>query len=548
MASLQELAKMARLRKNDKVGGRGSRKRIREILSILRKYDARHGLTPEKAVHILEDLGPTFVKLGQMASTHPDMLPQEYCDAFAKLQAEVEPMDFETVKEQIEHELGSPAEEIFSELDPIALGSASIAQVHKGTLKCNGKTVAVKVQRPGIVKKVKTDLYLMQQTIAVYEFFDPDKGQISFEQLVDELVRTTNDELDFDIEANNLIKFHENNKDRSDVYSPKCYKDYSTKAILTMDYVEGPRIGDPMVLKDYTHGQRDRLAEIVAQNYIDQIVEDGFFHADPHGGNLIVVDNGDGIEWIDFGMMGTLDSRERDTMKKFMVAVAKQDAYGLKRAILQIVTPKGAIDHSDLLSQCDTLIQQYFSADLDSFSTGSLLQDLMMFFKEDYDFPPCIMMLGRGLVTLEGTVASISPKVSVIKVISKYMRTSMSTEELKLKARAMAGYAADSAESMTMLPTKVMETIDMLQKGQVKASIDLRVDKNTRSAMRLSLDYFTFAVIASSLFIGSCILCLTDLQPQIFGVPLLGMVGFVTGFVIAIIDFYAMRKTHKHSK
>lgn len=258
--------------------------RGKEILSILKKYDYSEGLTPEMTVDILQDLGPTFVKLGQIASTHTDMIPQEYCDALAALRSNVAPMDTETVHAQIEKHLGRPVEETFNFFDDKPLGSASIGQVHKAEL-ADGTLVAVKVRRPGVVETVAQDFALIEKILGAADKLAPAKeGGIDLMTMIKELEETSKVELDFTNEARNLIRFYQNNEDREGVTSPQCYEDYSNDAILTEDFVSGPEVGDTEYVELLPDEERDRLANLLVDNYVEQILTDGFYHADPHSG------------------------------------------------------------------------------------------------------------------------------------------------------------------------------------------------------------------------------------------------------------------------
>lgn len=640
--NFQEAMKLATKRAVHPDESKETARRLREILSILRKHQVNEGLTPDKAVAVLQDLGPTFVKIGQIASTHPDMLPVEYCDAFSKLRAHVAPMPIQTVRAQVETELGRPTAEVFSSFDETALGSASIAQVHKATLRAEGIVVAVKVQRPGIVETVTQDLALMKRAVGLLEALNTEGERLSVKDLVSELERTSRDELDFTIEAGNLVRFYQNNVHRPRVTSPQCYEKYSTRAVLVMDYADGCRVGDAAALAKLSNDERKSLGYLIANNYLEQILKDGFFHADPHAGNILIkresaagaaahgakgartesakgtvpataargakgaqaepakasaeaktaaaataavgagrdeatatagagaaksaaakatsakpstrakgapAPSQVGIEWIDFGMMGELSSKERDSLMSCARAVAKRDAYGLKRALLQIAKATGPVDHAELLAMCDNVIHQYADSDLASFNTANLLSDLIGAMSDSgFELPASITMLARGLVTLEGTIRMISDRVNIMDVVRTYTVGQFSLDEVKQHARSVIGASIDSAEALASLPTKANETLDMLQKGQVKVEARMGFDKVFRAELSESIDHFALAVMAVGLFVGSCVLCLSSLEPQLLGVPLLGIIGFVTGFAIAMYDFFDMRRERRRRK
>ncbi len=296
---------------------------------------------------ILQDFGPTFVKIGQIASQQSEYISPEYCDALSKLRSKVAPMDLETVHAQIEKHLGKPLDELFASFDDKPLGSASIAQVHRAEL-FDGTVVAVKVRRPGVVDTVARDFALLERLIDT--FAKNGLGGIDVKGLILELEKVSKIELDFTNEAANLEKFWSYNKDRP-VESPRCYREYTNEAILTEDFVTGHEVGDTAYLDTLDDEERDRIAAIVADNFANQILVDGFYHADPHSGNVLIKepvlkepDVGDetaaatdtaeseasdqdvveeastedkielpehGVEWIDFGMMGVLTSKQR---------------------------------------------------------------------------------------------------------------------------------------------------------------------------------------------------------------------------------------------
>ena len=531
-------------RSRTRVRGQNTGARFKEILGIVMGHELQKGLTPEKVVAMLQDLGPTFVKLGQIASTHPDVLPQEYCDALGALRTKARPMDYETVRACVEGELGRPLSEIFSSFDEHAVGSASIAQVHRAVLASNGAVVAVKVQRPGVVETVTNDLAIMERLVDLYDFLGSGEGGISFKELVAELVRTSSEELDFANEERNLERFWHNNEPREGVTSPRCYTDLSTSAVLVEDYVASPCVEDVDAIAGLDESARDRLAYLIARNYMDQVMVDGFYHADPHAGNVLITGDaasGFGIEWIDFGMMGTLTARERDVLSGFVEALVRSDAYGLKRAVFKVATPRGPVDHGALLDMCESIIDSYVGVSLEDFDTGALMNDLMGSLKSvGFDVEPFLANLGRGLVTLEGTIHLVSPRLNIMLVLMEYARSSFDVAKVASRMRRMLGRSVDSAEAAVGLPNKASETLDMLQRGQVKMGMGMEVDERFVSSLRNIINTFALALMAAGVFMGSCILCLTDLQPQIFGVPLLGILGFASGLALAIYVFVSI--------
>ena len=530
---------MRKARKRTKEERDETKGRFKDILGIVKKYDLKEGLTPEMAVELIQDLGTTFVKLGQIASTHPDVLPLEYCEALGSLRTSARPMDFSDVKAQVESELGKPIDELFAEFDEKPLGSASIAQVHKATLP-TGEVVAVKVQRPGIVETVTNDLAIMESIVELMDLVNKGKGGLSLKELVGELVKTSLEELDFANEEANLDRFYNNNEPREKVTSPKCYREYSTGAVLTEDFVAAPPAEDINELGK-TDEERDELAYLVAHNFMQQMMEDGFYHADPHAGNVMLTEDG-GIEWIDFGMMGTMTGTQRDTLKDLVLALVKGDAYGMKRAVLKVATPTGPVDHAQLLEMCEDVTGQFIDVDLDEFDTGALISSLTGSLTDvGMDVDPFLTNVGRGLVTLEGTIHHISPRLNIMEVLVDYLKSSFDPNSISRMAASLASQSIDSAAAMASLPTKIDQTLDMVQKGHVKIGMELSSNERFSRDIRAAAGLIAIALVAMGLVIGACILGASSSAVTLGGVPLFGGLGLVIGVALVIYVFVKVR-------
>jgi ubiquinone biosynthesis protein len=538
MAGFLQALRNARKKTKDKVD---YTQRGKEIIAILKKYDYSDGLTPTMTVDILQDLGPTFVKLGQIASTHTDMLSVEYCDALAQLRSSVAPMDAETVHSQIEKYLGKPTDELFASFEDKPLGAASIGQVHKAELK-DGTVVAVKVRRPGVVDTVAQDFALIERILDIGEKFSGSKdGGVDLMTMVVELEKTSIYELDFTNEARNLVRFYENNNEREDVKIPKCYEELSNEAILVEDFVSGPEVGDTEYVASLSIEERDRLGNLVADNYVEQILTDGFYHADPHAGNVLLVDGG--IEWIDFGMMGTISSKQRQNLLDIVTALVKRDNYGLKRAVLQIAHPRGPINHGELLDMCEQMTSQYADSDLESFDTGNLLSTLQGNLEaEGYDIDPFLTNLGRGLITIEGTVKALSPRVNIMDCITRHINTGFDPDMLERMVESFVMKGVQGAEDLVGLPTKAVETLDMLQKSQINVGGDLTLEPKTVKSINHMVRNVILALLACTLFIGACMLCAAGAETG--GQWMLTGAGYgfgAVGFVLMIYVFLTVR-------
>ena len=526
-------------------------KRLKEVLDVLRKYNYDDGITPEITVNILTDLGPTFVKIGQIASQQAAYLPREYCDALAKLRSKVAPMDFATVNEQVEKYLGKPVSELYASFDETPLGSASIAQVHRAEL-FDGTVVAVKVRRPGVVETVAQDFALIEKILDKF-VKKPVKG-LDLKGFVTELEKTSMIELDLTNEANNLDRFWNNNTGREKVESPRCYRDLTCEAVLTESFVQGTEVSDTDFLATLDDEERKRLAALVADNFASQILTDGFYHADPHSGNVLIRDPlpgesylqaetvkpaekqpvrsdeesgdkpeeekiplpGHSIEWIDFGMMGTLTSRQRQILIDIVTNVVMHDAYGLKKTVLQIATPKGEIDHGAMLTMCEEMCGQFGGNDVGDFNLGDLMNTILDALEAgNFDVDPFLTNLARGIIAAEGTIKTLSPDVNILNAFMDKVDIGIDLdltnlddkESLKKLNPDIALKLMQLAKGVTDSSAKTAETLDMLEKGQIKVRTDFAFEDHALDTVTRLANYAIRALIIVAVLIGSAILC-----------------------------------------
>ncbi len=534
MPTFRELMRVAEITVKDKT----SSKRMGEIVSIMRRYQVARGLTPEKAVAVLEALGPTYVKIGQLASSRSDLLPSAYCDAFEQLHDHVTPLPFSEVIHCIDTAYGAPWTTVFASIDEKPLGAASIAQVHRAVL-LDGTVVAVKVRRPGIVEQMAEDITLMRHLLALAELSTSAHQTImlSLDNALEELERTTANEVDFTVELGNLVRFHDELASQPGVTSPVPYPRYSTDSVLVMEYVEGAQVDDAAALR--AQGvDAAALAERLVQSYVTQVLDDGFFHADPHPGNILVRD-GD-IVWIDLGMTGSLTASQRLLVGRMFRAVATGDAYDLKEAVLGLSVEHGQVDHGALLSQMSTLLAEYGAADLSDINMGAAFQEIVEVLRtQNLIMVPSVTMLARGVVTIEGVMASLDPNANVVQIVSRHVvRQTFSPRHLEGRAVSLLTATAESAEALTRLPRQLSNTLDMLDRGEVSVVGDLRVPANALATLYAACGRIALAMISAGLFMGSSILCTTTMEPRFMGVPVLGVLGYVGALVLGVYVIY----------
>ncbi|MBO4835159.1 MAG: AarF/ABC1/UbiB kinase family protein [Lachnospiraceae bacterium] len=550
--------------------------RLREIIAVLKKYNYDDGITPEVTVSILQDLGPTFVKIGQIASQQSEYLPPAYCEALTKLRSKVAPMDIETVYAQIEKYLGKPVNELYASFDEKPLGSASVAQVHRAEL-FDGTVVAVKVRRQGVVDTVARDFALIEKVLD--KFAKKGKDGIDIKGLIVELENTSKSELDFTNEANNLDRFYANNSGREGIESPKCYRELTCEAVLTEDFVSGTEVSDADFLATLGDDERERIAALVADNFASQILTDGFYHADPHSGNVLIKapvrrveteepeaageENAEkkiplpehGVEWIDFGMMGSLSKPQRQILLDMVTALVMQNAYNLKTAALKIAQPQGEVNHGALLELCETMCGQYSGADFGDFDLGDLLSTVMGALSDaNYKVDPFVTNLARGVVAMEGTIKTISPKVNMLNFfmdkISTGLGFNLDLDNPKNMNPDIAIKLVQLFQGVTDSSTKSASALDMLEKGQLKAHMDLSIEEKSLKNVNRFVSYTVQGLIIFALIIGACILCAAP-AVTIGSVtltwlfPLIGIIILIVSLILAICLVTKIKKGNK---
>ena len=397
------------------------RTRLKEITSVLHKYGITRGITPQKLRMILEDLGPTYIKIGQIMSLHSDILPKRYCDELMCLRSEVTPMKFPEVKEVIEQAYGCPWNEIFAFISDTPLGSASIAQVHRAEL-LSGEQVVIKVQRTGIYEIMARDIGLLRKAVKLMPPISL-KGMADFDQVLDELWNVTREEMNFLTEASNMEEFARRNVDVVYVRTPKLYQEYTTMHVLVMEYIEGPAIDDKEKLLAGGYDLEEIGIKLI-DNYIKQVMEDGFFHADPHPGNVKIQDGK--IVWIDMGMMGRLTERDKELIGKAIRGIAENDIGMIQEAVMALGEFKEKPDQSVLYEDISELMSKYGSLDMGEIDVAEVMMDLMEVMKENkIRMPHGLTMLARGLTNMEGVLADIAPQINMIEIASRHISESM---------------------------------------------------------------------------------------------------------------------------
>ena len=445
--------------------------RMREIVGILARHRVEKGVTPEGLRAILEELGPTFVKLGQILSMRTDILPKEYCAELEKLRVEVAPMPLAEVEGVICAATGKRVEELCEHFEAAPVGSASIAQAHRARLK-DGSDVVFKVQRPGIRATMAEDIALLRGAGRAVKLTGLDRT-VDFNMLVDEMEAATREEMDFCHEADNLRRFAAQAEKVRGIACPKVFDALSSETVLCMEYVDGISPMDSAALRE-AGLDPNRIGMRIASDYIRQVTDEGFFHADPHPGNLRL--RGEEIVWIDMGMMGQLTERDRRLLRSGMQAVAVHDVESLRRVVLSMGRVVGPVDMPALTVDIDGFLNRYESMDLGQMDLSEVIAELLNLAQRHHIAMPAGMtLLSRGVLTLEGLLRTLSPDVSVLSLMKEHFRQHM-LDDFSLREEGIQ-FLQDlhgSFGKTARLPGQLSDALRTFARGESRINAEVR--------------------------------------------------------------------------
>lgn len=520
-----------------------SARRLKEIVAVLRDRELLQGVTPVKVRQVLEDLGPTFVKLGQIISMRPDFLPNEYQAELTRLQSEVKPMDFSVVKEIVQREYNQSWDGIFASIDEHAMGSASIAQVHRASL-LNGDRVVIKVQRPGIYEVMAKDIALLKRAISLLNLVRDSDGVVNLESIVDEMWEIAKQEMDFLLEADHIEEFAHLNKDDENILCPKVNRQLTTQRILVMECMDGIPLDDGEGLQAACVDM-ERIGRRLGINYVKQMIDDGFFHADPHPGNIWVKDGR--IIWLDLGMMGRLSARDRNSFRHAIMALVTNDVYGMKEAVLALGIPRGKVDHIQLYDDVSALMAQYGDLDFEHLKAGEVARKILMVLKSNnIAIPHGFSMFARGVMIMEGVMTRCCPQVNFSEIFAKGLRVSMEKDFSWLAE--LNKFKRDSYMLMKksmQLPEQISDILKMTLSGQTKVNLDMTGSQEPLQKLDSMINKMIMAIISAALLLGSSTICTTQMEPKIMEIPLLGVLGYLAAMVLCSKLLWSIIKTDR---
>lgn len=516
------------------LNSKSRRRRMREIIGIVGKHRALEGFTPEEFRAMLEDLGPSFVKIGQTLSTRSEILPKVFCEELTKLQTECDPLPFDEMLAALDKEFGGRRKEIFAEIDSKPLGSASLAQVHRAVLT-SGESVAIKIQRPGVKATMALDIDIMRTLARRASRYMKGEQMLDLRAVVEEMWATFLEETDFRREAANLAEFAELNRDCAFVACPKVYTDLCSEFVLVMEYVDGIPVGDAdrLVANGY---DLEEIGSKMLDNYATQILDHGFFHADPHPGNVIIRDGR--IVYIDLGNMGRLSARDRAGFGDIIEAVGLKDPGALKDALMRFAAKKdnAAIDHARFLADLDLLLEDYGSCDVAEIDVGQFLSDIMQLTRScNVMLPASVTSVSRGIVTIEGTVAPYIPNQNIVAIINAHIKGKKGTrEEIRDALEDLARTIYSSGRGTLDAASYSGEALKMLTRGQLKMNMEVLGSEAPLAHLSRMINRVAIAMVIAGLFVGSSLMAGTAMEPRFLGVPMLSFFGYFGSLVLSI--------------
>lgn len=461
----------------------------------------------EKLREALEQLGPTFVKLGQVMSTRPDILPPEIISSLRRLQDEVAPIPQDLLQQQVEKELGMPADRVFAWFDQEPLAAASIGQVHRARL-VTGEEVVVKVRRPGIEETVEVDLDILFMLARLARAHTPWGEIYDFVAMVEEFARTIRQEMDFTQEGRNADRLRENMAGLGWVRVPRVFWEYTTAGVLVMEYVPGLKLNDLNRIRQ-AGLDTSSLATNLIHAFLHQVLDKGFFHADPHPGNLAALPGGT-IVFMDFGMMGTLTRQRQEQFGRLIIGLLRRNSRHIVRTISDMgIVPKGT-DILQLRRDVDRLRDRYYEVPFQEIHLGKAIQEILeLAFKYRIQLPSEFTYLAKALITLEGLALDLDPNLSIVKVAEPVGRRLLRQQ---YSYRSLRRRIQEHLDDLVEVPSLLYEIVSQAASGNLAVHVEheglakvLVQISRLVSQLSLSLVLLSFSIVMSGLVISSAL-------------------------------------------
>lgn len=480
---------------------------------------------PQRIRRALEELGPTFVKLGQMLATRPDLLPPDLIEELEKLQDAVPPIPFEELRPQLEEDLSGSPESVFAEFDTEPLAAASMAQVHRARLK-DGQRVIVKIRRPGSRKTVEADLRLLARTAEIAELESPELRRYRPKEVVRQFTRSLHRELDLANEGRNAERMAENFKEDPDIHIPRVWWEWTSERINVQEEIQGIR-GRDLDAVDRAGMDRKLLAKRGAGAVLKMILIDGFFHADPHPGNVFYLP-GERVAFIDFGMVGRLSRERREQVVDLMSSFA---GGGSDKAVEVLLDWAGNADVNEeaLATDVAALIDQYSGVDLKKLDLASMFNGINSLLRDyQVNLPPDLTLLMKAFITLQGMGSQLDPEFDLAAAVEPYVRQAMLRRYApdRFARRGLQGLST-VAELAASLPRDLQRLTRAARKGGFRVGVDVHHLERFSERLDRSASRLTMGIVTAALIIGSSIVTTVEGGPTLLGMPVLGLLGFL---------------------
>ena len=501
--------------------------------------DLRNFSRGERIRMACEDLGTTFIKLGQILSNRNDILPKDITDELSKLQNHVKPFDEKEAINIIETELGKKIDEVFDSFDTKPKASASISQVHIGILK-NGEKVAVKVKRPNIEENILEDIEVIIWLSNIIEKYNEEFALMQPQKLIAAFKSQLLQELDFNFEKNNTLKFARYFKDNKNIKIAKIYEEYSTKSILTMEYIDGVKISD--ISPDDERYDRKKLVSIGIDAVLEQIFMLGFFHADPHPGNLMALEN-NVLCFLDFGMIGFIPPNSKDAFSSLIMSISSADYLALSKSILDLCYHSEIKNIDEFNMAIFILVNKYIDMSLDNINIEDVFNELISIIRDfRLTLPSNIMLLMKSLIVLEGVARNLDKDVKLIEHIKpfafRYVKEQIKPNNILKQAKKLI---VDYSDILRELPADFGDLVSVMKKGSIKIQLEHKNLESLANTLDGLADRLSYSIVLASLIMASALIIASKMPPLFHGTSIVGMIGFVIsaimGFIMIISRF-----------
>lgn len=475
--------------------------RLKEIIDIIKKHHLFKDESPTNIRIAIEELGPTFIKLGQIMSSRNDLIPNEYCVELKKLRSSVKPMSFNLVEKILNEQYDNKTYEIYKSIEKNPIGSASIAQTHKAKLK-TGEDVVIKVQRENIYEMMTLDAKLIKKAIHILQIDKLFGNIINLDSLINEMYETAKEEMDFNIELKHMNEFYVNNRDVVYLKSIKTYPQYSTQYVLVMEYIGGTNIDDVKTLKANGYDMKE-ISLKLAQNYIKQAIDDGFYHADPHADNIKIEDGK--IVFLDFGMMGRLSNQNKKLLNGCIKAIVQNDIKEIDHILCLMNTSNYNIDHMRLCNDISKILDKNKTTGVANIDVKDFISDMYeLLNSNNILLPQDVTVLIRGIVVIAGLLEEISPEISLIDVLKDRFTISTVLNESELKNIISQGVT--NGVDLVNIPNELLMALKGINTGELRFNIEMNDSKLQSIHLDTIIHQFIIAIVDVSFIIGISIM------------------------------------------